>query len=56
MNENVPGKIKRAFYLGQKYGRSKPNDYKRCYSEYPYCPYSGNTMLKILKFYSYLAG
>lgn len=42
--------------LAHTYGKNAINSYEMCYSSYPYCPYSANIMLKILKIYSYIFG
>uniref|UniRef100_A0A336M0T1 CSON009836 protein n=1 Tax=Culicoides sonorensis TaxID=179676 RepID=A0A336M0T1_CULSO len=55
-NTDVPSKISKAFHLGEKYNKNHQYDFKKCYTEYPLCPYSAKTMLSILQYYTYYFG
>lgn len=45
----APKAIENAYSLGL----SAHKNYEKCYKQYPYCPYSAKTMLKLLQLYSY---
>lgn len=43
--------------MGQKlYSENVSSSYKKCYTNYPFCPYSARTMLKLMQIDSYLFG
>lgn len=48
----APEEIKMAYSHGKKSMKS----FEQCYKNYPFCPYSARTMLKLLKIYSYIFG
>ena len=49
-NVKVPKKLKKAFENGYNYNKNLDEDFKNCYEDYPFCPYSAKTMIKIITF------
>ena len=49
-NVKVPKKLKKAFENGYNYNKNLDEDFKNCYKDYPFCPYSAKTMIKIITF------
>lgn len=44
----VPKKLKNAYDLGIEYNKGVKSDFKKCYKNYPICPYSADTMLRLI--------
>lgn len=48
-NSKVPKKLKSAYLQGLEYNTGEES-FKKCYKDYPICPYSAKTMLKFISF------
>lgn len=55
-NTKVPKKLKKSFEQGLEYNKNQKEDFKKCYKNYPICPYSAETMLKLISFNKLLFG
>lgn len=44
----VPKKVKKSYDQGLKYNLNRKDDFKKCYKNYPLCPYSAETMMMLI--------
>ncbi|CAO1425026.1 unnamed protein product [Diamesa serratosioi] len=52
----VPKRLKKSFEEGQDYNQNGKEDFEKCYKNFPICPYSAKTMMKLIQFNNYLFG
>ncbi|KAG5672365.1 hypothetical protein PVAND_002497 [Polypedilum vanderplanki] len=52
----LPKKLIKAYEQGQEFNKNEKDDYKKCYKNYSWCPYSASTMMKFIAFNKVLFG
>lgn len=55
-NTKVPKKLQKAYEKGLDYNQNEQTDYKKCFNDYTWCPYSAETMMKFISFNKVLFG
>lgn len=51
-HSKVPKKLKKAYDEGSDFNKNEQSDFKNCYKNYPFCPYSADTMMKLISHFN----
>jgi TolA-binding protein len=52
----VPKKLRKAYEQGLEYSKGDKEGFRKCYKNYPICPYSAETMLKLMTINKFIFG